>query len=69
MKAPETKWLLIFNPYGEGNRIERFITKDELEAYINSNELGSDPEIYEVKAYKVKLQISIVDEVTKKEGV
>jgi len=64
MKADETKFILIFaDSMLEGDHVERFITKEALEEYLNdpnsTREVGDDAEVYEVKPYQIKKQISV----------
>jgi hypothetical protein len=49
--------------------VQRFITQEALEEYLNdeNNIELKDVEVYEVKPYQIKLQVSIVASVSDKE--
>jgi hypothetical protein len=62
-----TKYILIYNPYGENDRVERFITQKELEVFINENQLGTDPEAYQVTLLKIEYHVSLIPQTNAKE--
>jgi hypothetical protein len=66
--APETRFILICYRYGD-QMVQRFITQEALEEYLNdeNNIELKDVEVYEVKPYQIKLQVSIVASVSDKE--
>ena len=69
MTNNQTKYVLIYDASGDMDRIQRFLTKEALDEYLNHNRNSIDideTEAYEVTPLQIKVQVQTVKAIKNK---